>query len=46
MGIILDGIATPSEASGVGVFGAAIAAIARGNYNWKVIFDACKQLVF
>ena len=42
MGTILAGIATPSEAAGVGVLGAAILAIARGSFNWKVIFEASK----
>jgi len=42
MGTILGGIATPSEAAGVGVFGAAILALSVGNLNWKVIFDSCK----
>jgi tripartite ATP-independent transporter DctM subunit len=42
MGTILAGIATPSEAAGVGVFGAAILAIARGNLSWMVIFESCK----
>ena len=42
MGTILGGIATPSEAAGVGVLGAAALAIARGNFNWKVVFESCK----
>ncbi|HDI59492.1 MAG TPA: TRAP transporter large permease subunit [Desulfobacteraceae bacterium] len=42
MGTILGGVATPSEAAGVGVLGAAILALARGNLNWQVIFDSCK----
>ena len=42
MGTILGGIATPSEAAGVGVLGAAMLAVARGNLNWKVIFESCK----
>lgn len=42
MGTILGGVATPSEAAGVGVLGAAILAIARGSLNWKVIFESCK----
>jgi tripartite ATP-independent transporter DctM subunit len=42
MGTILAGIATPSEAAGVGVLGAAILAIARRNLNWKVVFESSK----
>ncbi len=42
LGTILGGVATPSEAAGVGVFGAAVLAIASGNFNWKVVFEACK----
>ena len=42
LGTILGGIATPSEAAGVGVFGAALLAIASGNFNWTVVFEACK----
>lgn len=42
MGTILGGIATPSEAAGVGVLGAAILAIARGSFNWKVVYESCK----
>lgn len=42
MGTILGGVATPSEAAGVGVFGAALLAILRGNFNWAVVFDSCK----
>ncbi len=34
------GVATPSEAAGVGVLGAAILAIASGNFNWTVVFEA------
>ncbi len=42
MGTILAGIATPSEAAGVGVLGAALLAIAFHNFNKKVIVEACK----
>lgn len=42
LGTILGGVATPSEAAGVGVLGAAILAIAAGNFNWNVIFESCK----
>ena len=43
LGTILGGVATPSEAAGVGVLGAAILAVASGNFNWTVVFDACKS---
>lgn len=42
LGTILAGVATPSEAAGVGVLGAAILAIASGNFNWPVVFESCK----
>lgn len=42
LGTILGGIATPSEAAGVGVFGAAVLAVASGNFSWNVVFEACK----
>lgn len=42
MGTILAGIATPSEAAGVGVFGAAVLALFRRNLSWTVIFESCK----
>jgi tripartite ATP-independent transporter DctM subunit len=40
MGTILGGIATPSEAAAVGVFGAALLAAIYKNLNWKVIRGA------
>lgn len=43
MGTILGGVATPSEAAGVGVLGAAILAGARRNLNWHVVFESCKS---
>ncbi len=42
MGTILGGVATPSEAAGVGVLGAVILAVSRGNFNWKVVYESCK----
>ncbi len=43
MGTILAGVATPSEAAGVGVMGAALLAMAYRNFNWQVVFDSCKS---
>ncbi len=43
MGTILGGVATPSEAAGVGVLGATVLAAARGNLNWQVIYKSCKS---
>lgn len=40
MGTILGGIATPSEAAAVGVFGAGLLAAAYKNLSWKVIRGA------
>ena len=42
MGTILGGMATPSEAAAIGVLGAAILAIARGTFNWQVVYASCK----
>ncbi len=43
MGSILGGVATPSEAAGVGVFGAALLAVSFQNFNWQVVFESCKS---
>jgi tripartite ATP-independent transporter DctM subunit len=42
MGTILGGVATPSEAAAVGVLGAVILAVSRGNFNWNVVYESCK----
>lgn len=41
LGTIFFGIATPTEASGVGAFGAMLLAASNGRLNVKVIRDAC-----
>jgi tripartite ATP-independent transporter DctM subunit len=41
MGTILAGVATPTEAAGMGAAGAAILALANGKLNWKVLKESC-----
>jgi len=42
LGSIFAGIATPTEASGVGAFGATILAVAYGRFNLKVLHEVLK----
>ncbi len=41
LGSIFLGIATPSEAAGVGAFGSFIVCIMYGRLTWKVVADSC-----
>jgi tripartite ATP-independent transporter DctM subunit len=41
MGTILAGVATPTEAAGMGAAGAAILALANRKLNWKVLKESC-----
>ena len=41
MGSIIGGIATPTEAAGLGCVGAIVLAVAYGKFSWKIIKDAC-----
>jgi len=41
LGTIYAGICTPSEAGGIGAFGAIICAIIYRRLNWKMLKDAC-----
>jgi tripartite ATP-independent transporter DctM subunit len=43
LGSIFAGIATPTEASGIGALGAMLIALANGKLDWSVIRDACWQ---
>ncbi|MEW6264011.1 MAG: TRAP transporter large permease subunit [Thermodesulfobacteriota bacterium] len=43
LGSIFFGVATPTEASGVGAMGAAIICLVYGKLNWKVVTDSCRQ---
>ena len=43
LGSIYGGIATVTEAAGVGVFGAAIAALARGRLSWAMLQEALRK---
>lgn len=40
MGTILAGVATPTEAAGLGALGAAVLAFFNGKFNWRVIKEA------
>ena len=42
MGTILGGVATPTEAAGMGASGAAILALFNGKLNWPVFRDSCR----
>lgn len=42
LGSIIGGVATPSEAAGLGAFGAMLCALARGRLTWTALFEACK----
>ena len=41
MGTILAGVATPTEAAGMGALGAALLALFNGKLNWPVVRDSC-----
>lgn len=43
LGSIFFGIATPSEAAGVGATGAFLICILHGRLSWKVVRDSCSQ---
>ena len=43
LGSIFLGIATPSEAAGVGAFGSFVICIVYGRLNWKVLTDSCLE---
>jgi tripartite ATP-independent transporter DctM subunit len=43
LGSIFSGIATPTEAAGVGAFGSFIICILYGRLSWKVITDSCME---
>ncbi len=41
LGSIVAGIATPTEAAGMGVLGAVVMTIGYGKFSWKMMKDAC-----
>lgn len=41
LGSILAGMATPTEAAGIGALGATILALIKGQLNWQTIKDVC-----
>jgi tripartite ATP-independent transporter DctM subunit len=41
MGTILGGVATPTEAAGMGAMGALILAVANRKFNWTVLRESC-----
>ncbi len=42
LGSIIGGAATPSEAAGLGAFGAMLCAATKRRLTWSTVFDACK----
>jgi len=45
LGSILAGMATPSEAAGIGAFGSIICAAVYGRLNWRMFKEACDQTI-
>lgn len=45
LGSIISGIATPTEAAGVGAFGAVLIALVYGQFSFKVLFDSAEDTV-
>lgn len=43
LGVIYSGICTPTEASGLGAFGALIVVIIRRRFKWDVFMKACEK---
>ncbi len=43
LGSIFFGVATPTEAAGVGAFGSFLICIIYGRLNWKVVTDSCLE---
>jgi tripartite ATP-independent transporter DctM subunit len=43
LGSIFFGVATPTEAAGVGAFGSFVICITYGRLNWKVVTDSCLE---
>ncbi len=41
LGSIFSGMATPTEAAGVGAMGAFVICIIHGRFTWKVLLDSC-----
>jgi tripartite ATP-independent transporter DctM subunit len=45
LGSIFTGIATPSEAAGVGAFGSLLCCILYRKFNWRVISSSCMETI-
>jgi len=43
LGVIYTGVATPTEASGIGAVGAVICTIINRRFSWTNLIDACKR---
>ena len=41
LGSIFGGLATPTEAAAIGVFGAMVAAVVHGKFSWAMLSEAC-----
>ena len=42
LGSIVGGVATPSEAAGLGALGAIVCAFAKKRLSWEAVYDSCK----
>jgi tripartite ATP-independent transporter DctM subunit len=42
LGSIVGGVATPSEAAGLGALGALVCALAKRRLTWTAVYDSCK----
>ncbi|WP_227287437.1 TRAP transporter large permease subunit [Boseongicola sp. H5] len=45
LGSIIAGLATPTEASGLGAFGAILITLIYGKFHWATVFEAARQTV-
>ncbi len=43
LGSIFGGLATPTEAAAIGVFGAIVASIVHGKFSWAMLSEACMR---
>jgi tripartite ATP-independent transporter DctM subunit len=46
LGTIIAGLATPTEASGIGVFGAILITLLYGKFSFEMLMNAARQTVF
>lgn len=46
LGVIYGGICTPTEASGIGAFGALLVLFIRRRFSWKTLHDSAKKTLY